>query len=242
MRLDQYLTENNNISRSRAQLVIKKGLVNVNTKTILKPSYDIKEKDVVDMTSDLEFASQGGYKLKLALEKFNIDCTNLTCLDVGASNGGFTNCLLKQNAKKVYALDVAETALPDYLINDEKVVVKERLNARYIDVKDIGEKVDVITIDISFISIKLVLENLKNLLKENGILIGLVKPQFEVGKKSLSKKGIVIDKKIRIKALNDIIEFSKNLGYKFINSIEYNPIDKNKNIEYLIYLANNWFV
>ncbi len=236
MRLDKYLLQLNIATRSRASLVIKKGYVSVNGVVITKAGYEVKETDIVKV-QDLDYASQGGYKLATAIDNFHIDCTNRTCLDIGASNGGFTDYLLKNGAAKVYAIDVGECAFSDELKNDDRVIIKDRLNARYLTYDDIGEFADLVVIDVSYISLRLIIPPLKALIKDNADIIALIKPQFEVGKNNLDKRGVVKDKII----YNTVIEGLKNYleAEKFIvhKVCEYIPFEKNKNIEFLAHIT-----
>jgi 23S rRNA (cytidine1920-2'-O)/16S rRNA (cytidine1409-2'-O)-methyltransferase len=232
MRLDLYLAEKSSApSRSRAALIIKKGLVNVNGGVVRKPSFEVSTTDSVEMR-DLDYSSQGGYKLELALDTFVIGCKDKVCVDIGASNGGFTDCLLSRGAARVYCVDVGECALAKKLLNDPRVVVKDRLNARYITPADIGEAADISVIDVSYISLKLILPAVKALLKPDGIIIALIKPQFEAGRGALNKKGIVTQDKDRRRVIGEIEEFCISIGLSLIKSIEYKPFERGKNIEY----------
>jgi 23S rRNA (cytidine1920-2'-O)/16S rRNA (cytidine1409-2'-O)-methyltransferase len=238
MRLDLYLAEKLSApSRSRAALVIKKGLVTVNGQVVIKPAFEVNDNDKIDM-KDMPYSSQGGYKLELAIDTFGIDIKDKVCADIGASNGGFTDCLLKRGAKAVYAVDVGECALPEYLLNDKRVIVKDKLNARYIITEDLGEKIDIAVIDVSYISLKLILPAIKGLLNESGVIIALIKPQFEAGKAALSKNGIVTEPKDRLRVIADIKDFCLSIGLKVIQYVEYKPFERNKNIEYLALISN----
>jgi 23S rRNA (cytidine1920-2'-O)/16S rRNA (cytidine1409-2'-O)-methyltransferase len=210
--------------------MIKKGLVKVNGAVCTKSAYDVKESDLIEY-EDIPYSSQGGYKLELAIKNFGIDIKDKICIDIGASNGGFTDCLLSHKAKKVYAVDVAECALQDRLINDERVIVKDNLNARYIEFSDIGEYADVIVIDVSYISVKLILNEVKKLLNSGGVIIALIKPQFETGG-AINKSGIIDIKKHPV-IIEDIKSFCLNNNLILVNLIKYTPIMKKKNIEYL---------
>lgn len=239
MRIDKYLVDKGIIAtRSRAELVIKKGYVKVDGLIVTKPSYTISDNSEVELLSDLKYASQGGYKLQLAIEQFNINCTEKVCIDIGASNGGFTDCLLKSGAAKVYAVDVAHCALSDDLVNDKRVVVKDNINARYLTFNNIGERADIITVDVSYISIKLVIPNLTQFLSPEGVIIALIKPQFEAGKKALNKKGIVKDKATHIQILKDIKDYVESINLNLIKTIKYQPFEREKNIEYLALIAS----
>lgn len=237
MRIDQLLAQKFNFSRTKAQQLIESGFIFVDKKQIKKVSYEVDFDCEIKINDTFKYASLGGDKLAKALLDFNFSIKDKICLDVGASNGGFTDCMLQNGAKKVYALDVGECAFSDELKNNPKVIIKDRLNARFVTSEEIGELVDFISIDVSFISLKLILENMKNLLKQNSNIIALIKPQFEAGKKNLTKKGIVKSQKIVDKIILDIKDFAISLGYSVLN-LTNAPFRENKNKEYLILLAN----
>lgn len=235
MRLDQFVSEKFAYSRTKAQQLIESGFVSVNNLTQNKVSYKIKESDKVEIISSFQFASLGGDKLYKAFNDFNYSVKNKVCLDIGASNGGFTDCMLQNGAKKVYALDVGECALEKKIKNNPNVIVKDRTNARSVTWEEIGEKCDFASIDVSFISLKLILPNAYNLIKDDGEIIALIKPQFEAGKKYLSKKGIVTSQKVIDNIIQDIKDFAIQTKFKVVN-ITNAPIKENKNKEYLIWL------
>lgn len=235
MRLDKFLVENNGYSRTKAQQMIKDNMVSINGKLASKPSIDIGDNDVVDILANFSFASLGGDKLQKALNDFEYTPKELVCVDIGASNGGFTDCMLQSGARKVYAVDVGECAFDDFLKNNPKVIVKDKTNARFLTWEDLGEKCDFCSVDVSFISLKLILPTVFNLLKEGGKCIALVKPQFEVGKKHLSKTGIVTDNKVRDMVLEEIKTFAKSLGFEILGTTTA-PIKQKKNIEFLIFI------
>lgn len=235
MRLDQFVSEEFEYSRTKAQQLIESRFVSVNNLTQNKVSYKIKESDKVEIISSFQFASLGGDKLYKAFNDFNYSVKNKVCLDIGASNGGFTDCMLQNGAKKVYALDVGECALEEKIKNNPNVIVKDRTNARSVTWEEIGEKCDFASIDVSFISLKLILPNAYNLIKDDGEIIALIKPQFEAGKKYLSKKGIVTSQKVIDNIIQDIKDFAIQTKFKVVN-ITNAPIKENKNKEYLIWL------
>jgi len=181
---------------------------------------------------------QGGDKLAAALDQFRIDPTGLICLDVGASTGGFTDCLLQHGAAKVHAIDVGHDQLNSRIRRHPKVVVREGLNARYLEPQDIGEPVDLIVIDVSFISLKLVLPPLVDLLDPKGQIIALVKPQFEVGKDNLPDDGVVKDEVLRQDVLSDIQAFIEaETPWSVINQMQ-SPVEGSKgNIEFLLQIG-----
>ena len=237
MRLDLYLTEKKlTETRTRAKNLIEMGNVTVNGQTVQKPATNVSEYDVVKITEDYD-ASVASLKLKKAFTDFNPNAKNKICLDLGAANGGFTDVLLNNGAKKVYALDIGECALPDRLKNDEKVVVVDRTNARYIEKTNFADEINLITGDLSFISLKYILLPSYNVLSEGGEAIFLIKPQFELDSKRIPKSGIIRDEKVRNKIVSEIRLFAENIGYK-VNGITPAPHPfADKNQEYLIYLS-----
>ncbi len=235
MRIDLLISQKFDYTRTKAKQLIESGFVMLNNEVVSKPSLDVDYNSNIEIIDEFKFASLGGDKLEKAINDFNYSVDGKVCIDIGASNGGFTDCMLSHGAKKVYALDVGECALPDRLKNDGRVIVKDRMNARYVTLDDIGEECDFASIDVSFISLTYILENVAKLLKANGEIIALIKPQFEVGKKYLSKKGIVQSQKVIDNTIEDIKTFAKSIHLeplKFTNA----PIKPNKNREYLILL------
>lgn len=231
MRLDNYIFSIGSLkSRTNASNIIKKGAVSVNGIIITKPSFEVDDSVVIEIV-DEGFASMGGYKLDKALDLFKIDLNGKTAADIGASNGGFTDCMLRRGVKKVYAVDVANCQLPAELLSDKRVIVKDRINARDINSDDLGEKVDFATIDVSFISLTLVLGAVAGLIKEDGKIVALIKPQFEQGKK-VGKSGIVTSVVDRLSAVNSIMEFAASIGLFAENICTVPRIFSNKNIEY----------
>ena len=241
MRLDSFLYENKIFpSRSKAVDAIKDGLVLYKGK-VAKCSVEVDNFDFIEILSRPKtFISNGGYKLEKAIIDFNFNVSGLTAVDIGASNGGFTDCLLKRKVKKIYAVDIGSSQLDKSLLF-ENVIVLDNTNARFLTEKTIGEKVDLIVCDVSFISLKLILEAVNNLLKENGSAFLLIKPQFECGKEYLGNSGIVKSKNARHNACLDIYNYSLNLGLVPLN-ITTAPIKEKKNIEYVILLKKGNFV
>src|SRR3989338_3297970 len=236
-RLDSLLVERGIIqSRERAKGLILSGDVSVNGNPVNKAGILVDEDAEIKLTGkDIPYVSRGGLKLEKAIKEFNINVKDKVAIDVGASTGGFTDCLIQYGAKKVYAVDVGYGQLAWKLRNDPRVVVIERKNIRYIKPSDIGEPVDIATIDVSFISLKLVLPVVKNLLKENGEIIALIKPQFEIGKGEVEKGGIVRDREKHEKVISEIKSFAIDSGFKVLNVTE-SPIAGQKgNVEFLIY-------
>ena len=239
MRLDLFIAQKENLTRTRASNLIKLGGVSVNGKVVDKVSFEIKDEDDIQVVDLIEFDSLGGIKLNHALEYFNISNFSI-CADIGASNGGFTSCLLSKGAKKVYAVDVGECAFSEELKKDSRVVVMDNTNARFLAKKDFPEEIDFLVCDVSFISIKNFPQVFYNLLCNNGRGVILVKPQFEVGKKFLTKSGIVKDAKAREKALSEVQEVFKNTGFDIKGITEIPQKFKNKNVEYLMYIIKKF--
>lgn len=194
MRLDKYLSEFKNIdSRTKAKKLILAGFVLVNGKALLDPSYDVKEEDNIDIDSDNDitrYVSRGALKLIKAIEAFKLDINDKTCIDIGASTGGFTDVLVKRGARLVYALDVGKDQLHPSLKNNEKVISYESFDARNISNETFDEDFDIVTSDLSFISLTLLTDAFNILVKENTKLIVLIKPQFESGKIKRKKRHI----------------------------------------------------
>ncbi len=235
-RLDLYLFEKNILkSRSLASAMIKEGRISVNGKVITKPSYSVCDADDIKVFGDMpKYVGRGGLKLEKAIEYFGIELNELTCIDIGASTGGFTDCMLSFGAKKVYAVDVGSNQLDEKLRHDHRVISMEKTDIRKIT--DEIPKADFISIDVSFISLKLILPSAFSLLKEKGAIVALIKPQFEAGKQHLNKKGIVKDEKIKIKICEEITCFVNDSGY-IAKEIIKSPISGGDgNIEYLIYI------
>ena len=210
-RLDKVIKERRLIrSRSRAQRMIEAGRVKVNGQIVSRPGHPIDSEAEIEILGYAPYVSRGGEKLEAALERFRIDPKGRVCLDVGASTGGFTDCLLQHGAAKVYAIDVGHDQLHPRLRSHPLVVAREGLNARYLEPKDIDEPIDLATVDVSFISLKLILPPLVEILAPGGDLVALVKPQFEVGKDALPKDGVVKDAAAQAKALHDVARFLRD--------------------------------
>lgn len=226
-------------SREKGKRVIMEGSVFVGTKRIDKAGDYINEEDEIYIkTNPLIYVSRGGLKLEKAIREFDLNLKNNIAMDIGASTGGFTDCMLAQGAVKVYSVDVGYGQLDWKLRNDDRVVVMERTNIRNVVPEDIGIGIDFISIDVSFISLKLVLPVAKSLLSDKGEIVALVKPQFEAGRDKVGKKGIVREKSIHLEVIKKIAEFSKEIGLN-VNSLTFSPITgATGNIEFLIYLKN----
>jgi 23S rRNA (cytidine1920-2'-O)/16S rRNA (cytidine1409-2'-O)-methyltransferase len=211
------------------------GAVYADGQRILKSDTRIDENASLEIKGNpILYVGFGGVKLKAAIDAFGINITDMVVLDVGSSTGGFTDCLLQGGARKIYAIDSGTHQLHEKLRNDERIILKENFNARYLCFDDIGEMVDMITIDVSFISLKKIVPAVIGLVRKAGHVIALIKPQFEVGRYNVGKGGIVKDDN-RIKAVvEDISEFGEGLGLKALDIIEAPREKERKNREYLI--------
>lgn len=240
MRLDLYLSNFGYVkSRQKAKVLIEDGLVEVNFKKITKPSFLIDENENVSIkiTDLCPYVSRGGLKLEKIINDARIDINGKIAVDIGASTGGFTDCLLKHGAKTVYAVDSGSNQLVASLRTDKRVVSIENYNARNINLKDIGEFCDIITIDVSFISQTYILPNAISLLNDGGLYISLIKPQFEVGKEKIGKGGIVKKPQDRLFAVEKILENAKLNGLN-CTYFEKSPIlGGDGNMEYLAVFA-----
>ena len=240
MRLDAYLySENKYGSRTKAAEAVEKGNVTVNGKTVFKPSYDVKPTDSVEIVKPEDFVSNGGYKLEKAIDDFGIDVSGDTFADIGASTGGFTDCLLQRGAEKVYAVDVGESQLSEKLKNDERVVVIDNFNARELTPEVLGGQTDGAVCDVSFISLTYILKPIYDILKPEGYAVVLLKPQFECGKKELNKNGIVTSVKAKTDCAVKIKNYALSLGFA-VTGFTFSPIKVGKNIEYLFYLKKGF--
>ena len=237
MRLDVYLTEKGYFnSRSQALLAIKEKKVKVNNRIITKAGYIINENDSINIIKQqYSFVSRGGYKLLEAITKFNLDLSNKVILDIGASTGGFTDCCLQFGCKKVYAFDVGENQLDKSIRDNNKVIVKEKINCRYLTKNDINDTVDFVVMDVSFISAGKMLNSISNILDENGKAVILFKPQFEVGKQYLNNSNIVNNDKIVLEKLNEFIKEALRFDLYLIGFTASPIKGKEGNSEYLLY-------
>jgi len=236
-RLDIELV-NRGLARSRtiAQTLIEQGAVLLNGQPAEKSSTLISPADNLELIADLPYVSRAGVKLEKALDEFGVNPAGLVVLDVGASTGGFTDCLIQNGANKVYAVDVGTDQLNPELKTNPKIVSLEKTDIR--NLVSLPEKVDLAVIDVSFVSLTKVLPAVKKFLKPNAKIIALVKPQFEVGPDVVNKKGVVTDLKIREKALQGVITWTEQNQFIFLKKTE-SPISGTEgNIEYLIYLAS----
>ena len=237
-RLDVLLLQNHLASsREQAKALIMAGQVYVNNQKEDKPGTKFPIDAKIDVKQNKNpYASRGGYKLEKALQKFPISLKNKIALDIGASTGGFTDCMLQNGAQKVYAIDVGYGQLAWELRQDPRVIPMEKTNIRYVQPEDLPEKADFASIDVSFISLTKVLPAVQKLLKNTGEIVCLIIPQFEAGREKVGKKGVVKDPKVHQKVILDIINFVNGQGL-FPYQLDYSPIKGPKgNIEYLLYL------
>ncbi len=258
MRADVYLAENGySQSRARAHADIAEGRLYINGKCVKKSSFDVKDGDKVELRGeDMPYVGRGGLKLKGALDIFGSDVTSQTegifrvsgqvfdpkgrvCADIGASTGGFTDCLLQNGATKVYAIDCGSGQLHEKLRNDKRVINIENFNAREISVDTLGEQADCAVMDVSFISQTLILPALAEVLKDGGELVSLIKPQFEAGRMALGNGGVVKNAKYRADAVKTVIRCARSLGLTLMG-LAVSPIKGGDgNTEYLAYFVKN---
>ncbi len=238
MRADLYLFSKGHVeSRQKAQRLIKAGEVLLDGKPLTKPSEDVDENTdhLVVLTNEEKYVGRGGLKLEAALEAFSVDPKGLICADIGASTGGFTDCLLQNGAAKVYAIDSGRDQLHSKVASDERVVSIEGYNARYLKTDDIGEQVDLAAMDVSFISQTIIIPPLVPLIKDGGMLISLVKPQFEAGRSALGKNGIVKSSKDRYGAVIKVLDCAVLSGLSCRGFIKSPIKGGDGNEEYLLY-------
>jgi 23S rRNA (cytidine1920-2'-O)/16S rRNA (cytidine1409-2'-O)-methyltransferase len=237
-RIDQLLVDRALAeSRERAQALIIAGYVRVNGRKIDKPGLSVPDDSAVEITERLRYVSRGGLKLEAAIRDFPVEVTGRVCLDIGASTGGFTDCLLQHGAARVYAFDVGAGQLDWKLRNDDRVVVRENVNARYLTPADLPEPVDLIVCDVSFISVTLILPVLPPLLRSPGALVILIKPQFEVGRSQVGKGGIVRDPALHAQVCQRIEAAASVLGFR--TALMESPIlGAEGNREFLLYASN----
>lgn len=239
IRLDKLLLGKNLApTRQKAQALIAAGQVLVDNKLIDKAGIMVEDSCAIEIKESSRYVSRGGYKLEKGLRDFNIDPTGLVCLDIGASAGGFTDCLLQHGAAKVYAVDVGYGQLAWELRQDPRVVVMERTNARYLKVQDFDKLPDLAVIDASFISLKLLIPPLLPLFHKHISIIALIKPQFEVGRGKVGKGGVVRDPTLHQEVINEIIGFSETLGLKSSGVTPSPLLGPKGNKEFLIHLIS----
>ena len=240
VRLDQLVYEQGfTESRERAKTTIMSGLVFVNGQRVDKPGTAVDPTARIEVHGEaLPFVSRGGFKLDKALKVFPVDPAGKVCIDCGASTGGFTDVLLQHGAAKVYAVDVGYGQLAWKLRTDERVVNLERCNLRYIEKEQILDPIDLAVMDVSFISIRLVLPAVKQLLKPGADYICLIKPQFEAGRDEVGKKGVVRDERVHERVVQEILDFAESIGFSVLG-LDFSPIKGPEgNIEYICHLKN----
>ncbi len=225
-------------SREKAKALIMAGQVYIDNQKCDKAGMQVDEDGThVEIRGEqLKYVSRGGLKLEKAMQEFPITLEGKTTMDIGASTGGFTDCMLQNGAKKVFAVDVGYGQFAWKLRQDSRVVNMERTNIRYVTPEDIGEKIDFASIDVSFISLRLVLPVAKELLSDNGEIAALIKPQFEAGRGQVGKKGVVKDINVHYEVIKNILDFARSIGF-YVGGLSYSPIKGPEgNIEYLAYL------
>ena len=227
-------------SREKAKAIIMAGQVYVNNQKVDKAVTEIKTTDSLEVRgSTLKYVSRGGLKLEKAMKEFPITLDGKICMDVGASTGGFSDCMLQNGAVKVYAIDVGYGQLAWKLRTDERVVNLERTNFRYCTEEQVPDKIDFASVDVSFISLYHILPVLSRLLSDSGQAVCLIKPQFEAGKDKVGKKGVVRDKSVHIEVVKKIVSLALENGFS-VGGLQFSPIKGPEgNIEYLIYLIKS---
>ncbi len=238
-RLDILLIEKGYFtSREKAKTAIVGGFVTVDGKKVIRASYMIEDTSAVEVFAEVDkYVSRGGLKLEKAMAEFSLTLEGKVCMDIGASTGGFTDCMLQNGASKVFAVDVGYDQLAEKLRSDQRVINMEKTNIRYLTQEEVGQAVDFISIDVSFISLSLVLPTAINLLSEDGQLVALIKPQFEAGRENIGKKGVVKSQTVHKQVVDKIVSFGKELGFS-LRGLTFSPIKgPNGNIEYLVYFS-----
>jgi len=227
-------------SREKAKAVIMSGIVYVDGQKEDKAGQTFADTANIEVRGNaLKYVSRGGLKLEKAMECFDVSVKDKVCMDIGASSGGFTDCMLQNGAKKVYAVDVGHGQLAWKLRNDTRVVVMEKTNIRYVKPEDIGESIDFASIDVSFISLSKVLPAAYNLLGERGEIVALIKPQFEAGREKVGKKGVVREKSTHIEVIQNCFAYAWENGF-FVRELEFSPVKGPEgNIEYLYHLVKS---
>lgn len=224
-------------SREKAKALIMAGQIYVNGMKAIKPGVTVNSSDKIELRGNtLPYVSRGGLKLEKAMEVFPITLSDKVCMDIGASTGGFTDCMLQNGAVKVYSIDVGYGQLAWKLRSDSRVVNLERTNFRYVTSEQIPESIDFASIDVSFISLKLIFPALMPLLKTDGECVCLVKPQFEAGKDKVGKKGVVRERATHIEVIENVIGYASDNGFSVLN-LDFSPVKGPEgNIEYLLYI------
>ncbi len=238
IRLDVALVEGGYAeSREKAKALIMSGIVFVNNQKCDKAGDTVKADDVIEVRGEkLKYVSRGGLKLEKAVDCFNVDLKGCVCADIGASTGGFTDCMLQNGAVKVYAIDVGYGQLAWKLRTDERVVNLERTNFRYVTSEQVDSPLDFASVDVSFISLSHILPVMRKLLKDGGRAVCLIKPQFEAGKEGVGKKGVVRDKNVHIAVIDKIVALVSHNNFSLLG-LDFSPVKGPEgNIEYLCYI------
>lgn len=227
-------------SREKAKASIMAGVVFVDEQKVDKAGEEVAVDAKIEVRGNVcPYVSRGGLKLEKAINSFGVNLQDKVCMDIGASTGGFTDCMLQNGAKRVFSVDVGYGQFAWKLRQDERVVCMERTNIRYVTEEQIGEKLDFASIDVSFISLTKVLPVAFNLLKDDGEVVALIKPQFEAGREQVGKKGVVRDSKVHKEVIEKVIDFSRNIGF-CVKNLSFSPIKGPEgNIEFLLYLGKN---
>ena len=227
-------------SREKAKAMIMEGNVYVNNQKEDKAGASFDDQIPIEVRGNtLKYVSRGGLKLEKAMKQFDIRLGASVCVDIGASTGGCTDCMLQNGASKVFAVDVGYGQFAWKLRQDPRVVCMEKTNIRYVTPEDIGEPLDFASVDVSFISLTKVLGPAKELLKENGQMVCLIKPQFEAGREKVGKKGVVRDQKVHLEVIEKVIDFATSIGFS-VKNLEYSPIKGPEgNIEYLVHIRKD---
>ena len=239
-RLDVLMVQRNLAeSREKAKALIMSGIVYVNGQKEDKAGTSFEETVQIEVRGNtLKYVSRGGLKLEKAMSRFGVQLAGKVCMDVGASTGGFTDCMLQNGAVKVYAVDVGHGQLAWKLRNDDRVICMEKTNIRYVTPEDIGDRIEFASIDVSFISLTKVLGPVKQLLTDEGQVVCLIKPQFEAGREKVGKKGVVREKSVHLEVIEMVMGYAGSIGFGILG-LEFSPIKGPEgNIEYLLYLQN----
>ena len=240
-RLDVLLVKRNLAeSREKAKALIMSGIVYVNGQKEDKAGTTFDETAPIEVRGNtLKYVSRGGLKLEKAMTHFGVELKGKICMDVGASTGGFTDCMLQNGAVKVYSVDVGHGQLAWKLRNDERVVCMEKTNIRYVTPEDVADKINFSSIDVSFISLTKVLGPVKELLSDDGQIVCLIKPQFEAGREKVGKHGVVRDSAVHLEVIEKVIDFAISIGFEVLN-LEFSPVKGPEgNIEYLLHLQKH---
>ncbi len=240
-RLDVLLVKRGlSASREKAKAVIMSGIVYVDNVREDKAGASFEDSVLIELRGNtLQYVSRGGLKLEKAVEQFQLSLQDKVCMDVGSSTGGFTDCMLKNGAARVYAVDVGHGQLDWGLRNDSRVVCMERTNIRYVKPEDIGERIDFASIDVSFISLSKVLPPVRELLNETGQVVCLIKPQFEAGRDKVGKKGVVRDSRVHRDVILQVMSWARELNFSLLH-LDYSPVKGPEgNIEYLLHMTKD---